>query len=57
MIAMNIFYCLLPWLGVVDVGRGMDGDDAVEEGADDAAAAGDVSAKAPRRPVRLRPHM
>ena len=35
----------------------MDGDDAVEEGADDAAAAGDVSAKAPRRPVRLRPHM
>ena len=38
-------------------GRGMDGDDAVEEGADDAGAAGDVSAKAPRRPVRLRPHM
>ena len=56
MIAMNIFYCLLPWV-LLMWGRGMDGDDAVEEGADDAAAAGDVSAKAPRRPVRLRPHM
>ena len=53
---MNIFYCLLPWV-LLMWGRGMDGDDAVEEGADDAGAAGDVSAKAPRRPVRLRPHM
>ena len=38
---------------VLLLGRGMDGGDAVEEGADDATAGDDVSLLAPRQPVRL----
>ena len=37
--------------------RGMDGGDAVEEGADDATAGDDVSHLAPRHPVALHPLM
>ena len=42
---------------VLLLGRGMDGGDAVEEGADDATAGDDVSHLAPRHPVRLHPRM
>ena len=36
---------------------GMDGGDAVEEGADDATAGDDVTHLAPRHSVRLHPRM